>query len=260
MDLDLAGKVAIVTGASRGIGRAIALRLAREGMDVALVARTTEHLDDVRREIDALGREAVAMPADLRDPEAPTRLVAATVGALGRLDLLVNNAGAAKRGDFLALTDEDWIDGYALKFFGAVRMTRAAWPLLQAARGAVVTIAGNGGRTGDREFAIGGSINAALGLLTKALADRGVADGVRVNAINPGIVETDRYRARLQRLAAESGGSEAEAMERMRTLHRVARFGRPEEVADLVAMMASDRVAHLHGAVVDLDGGETRTL
>ncbi|WP_210208601.1 SDR family oxidoreductase [Rhodoplanes roseus] len=249
-----------MTGASRGIGRAIALRLAAEGMDVALVARSGTLLDEVRREIDALGREAVAFPADLRDPEAPARVVAATSGALGRLDLVVNNAGATKRGDFLALTDEDWADGFALKFFGAVRMTRAAWPLLQAVGGAVVIIAGNGGRTGDREFAIGGTVNAALGLLTKALADRGIADGVRVNTINPGIVETDRFQARLKRLVDETGVGEAEAYDRMRAAHRVARFGRPEEVADLVAVMASGRVGYLQGAVVDLDGGETRTL
>lgn len=260
MDLGLGGRVAIVTGASRGIGRAIALRLAQEGMDVALVARSAAALDDVRREIDALGREAVACPADLRDPEVPARIVAETSGALGRLDLLVNNAGATKRGDFLALGDDDWADGFALKFFGTVRMTRAAWPLLQSVRGGVITIAGTGGRTGDRAFAIGGSVNAALGLLTKVLADRGVDDGVRVNTINPGIVETDRLRARLRRVMEETGVSEEEAREAMLTAHRVARFGRPEEVADLVAMMASDRIGHLHGAVVDLDGGETRTV
>jgi 3-oxoacyl-[acyl-carrier protein] reductase len=260
MDLGLADKVALVTGASRGIGRAIALRLAQEGMHVALVARSRDPLEALRREIDALGREAVALPADLRDPEAPARIVATTAGALGRLDLLVNNAGATKRGDFLALTDEDWADGYALKLFGAVRMTRAAWPLLQATGGALISIAGNGGRTGDRDFTIGGSVNAALGLLTKALADRGIAEGVRVNAINPGIVETDRFRARLQRLVAETGVCEAEAYDSMRAAHRVARFGRPEEVADLVAVMASGRIAYLQGAVVDLDGGETRTL
>lgn len=259
MDLGLVGKVAIVTGASRGIGRAVALRLAAEGMDVALVARDADALDTVRRDIDALGRECVAWAADLREPNAATQIVAKTSGALGRLDVLVNSAGATKRGDFLTLTDADWADGFALKFFGTMRMTRAAWPLLQAG-GSVITIAGTGGRTGDAEFAIGGSVNAALGLLTKALADRGIADGVRVNTINPGIIETERFLARLRRVMEETGVSEAQARERMLAEHRIARFGRPEEVADLVAVMASPRFGHLDGAIVDLDGGETRTV
>ncbi|MBK5957488.1 short-chain dehydrogenase [Rhodoplanes elegans] len=260
MDLGLVGKVAIVTGASRGIGRAIALRLAAEGMDIALVARSANALHAVRRDIDALGRECVAWAADLREPNVATEIVAKTSGALGRLDLLVNSAGATRRGDFLTLTDDDWTDGFALKFFGTMRLTRAAWPLLQAAGGSVITIAGTGGRTGDAEFAIGGSVNAALGLLTKVLADRGIADGVRVNTINPGIIETERFFARLGRVMEETGVSEAEAREKMLAAHRVARFGRPEEVADLVAVMASPRFGHLAGAIVDLDGGETRTV
>ena len=243
MDLGLVGKVAIVTGASRGIGRTIALRLAAEGMDIALVARSADALHAVRRDIDALGRECVAWAADLREPNVATEIVAKTSGALGRLDLLVNSAGATKRGDF-----------------GTMRLTRAAWPLLQAVGGSVITIAGTGGRTGDAEFAIGGSVNAALGLLTKALADRGIADGVRVNTINPGIVETERFFARLRRVREETGVSESEARDAMLAAHRIARFGRPEEVADLVAMMASGRLGYLNGAIVDLDGGETRTV
>ena len=105
--------------------------------------------------------------------------------SIGRLDLLVNNAGATKRGDFLALSDSDWADGFALKFFGAMRLSRAAWPHLCSSSGTIVNIVGIGGRTGQAEFAIGGAVNAALLNLTKVLADRGVKDGVRVNAINP---------------------------------------------------------------------------
>jgi 3-oxoacyl-[acyl-carrier protein] reductase len=260
MDLALAGKAALVTGATGGIGRATALRLAREGMDVAVTGRSADRLAALHDEIIAGGGRAVAIAADLREPEAAGRVVATAVAALGRLDLLVNCAGATKRGDVLALDEADWTDGFALKFFGTVRMVRAAWPHLREAAGGIVTVAGNGGRTGDRDFAIGGSVNAALGLLTKALTDRGIGDGVRVNAINPGIVETDRYRVRLARLMAETGLSEQDAAARMRATHRVARFARPEEVADLIAVMASPRLAHLNGAIVDLDGGETRAL
>ena len=125
------------------------------------------------------------MAVDLREPEAPAAVVAAAVAHFGRLDLLVNNAGATKRGDFLTLSEPDWEDGFRLKFFGAVRGCRAAWPHLQTTHGAIVNIVGIGGRTGTAEFAIGGAVNAALLNLTKVLADRGVRDGVRVNAINP---------------------------------------------------------------------------
>ena len=117
---------------------------------------------------------------------APERIREHVLERHGRLDLLVNNAGATKRGDFLELTDADWEDGYALKFFGAMRGARAAWPHLQRSQGGIINIVGIGGRTGSAEFAIGGSVNASALILTKCLADRGLRDGVRVNAINPG--------------------------------------------------------------------------
>jgi NAD(P)-dependent dehydrogenase (short-subunit alcohol dehydrogenase family) len=260
MDLGLAGKIALVTGASRGLGRAIALALAEEGMDVVLTARNQELLDAVAHEIEAMGRRALVCLADLREEPAAAKTVAAGMAKFGRLDLLVNNAGATKRGDFLKLTDADWADGFALKFFGHVRMSRAAWPHLQETKGSIINIAGNGGRTAGSEFTIGGSVNAALALLTKALADRGVADGVRVNAVHPGVFETERFQARVQNYSSAHKVSPEEAYRRMLAEHRIARFGRPEEVGRLVAMMASGRLGHLQGAVIDFDGGETRAV
>src|SRR5512143_3227322 len=156
MDLLLSNKVAIVTGASRGIGKAIAEMLAAEGMKVVLAARTRADLEAVAG---SLPNEALVQAVDLRDPESANRVVAATVERFGRLDLLVNNAGATKRGDFLILTDEEWTDGFALKFYAAMRLARAAWPHLQASRGTIVNIIGVGGRTGSAEFAIGGAVN-----------------------------------------------------------------------------------------------------
>src|SRR5579871_4921991 len=185
MDLQLTSKVGIVTGASRGIGRAIAETLAAEGMRLVLAARSRDLLVELSR---LLPTECLAHAADLRDPGAPAAAVAAAVSRFGRVDLLVNNAGATKRGDFLGLPDADWDDGFALKFFGAMRCCRAAWPHLRAVGGAVVNIVGIGGRTGSAEFAVGGAVNAALLNLTKALADRGVREGVRVNAVNPGAI------------------------------------------------------------------------
>src|SRR5205085_10818032 len=115
----------------------------------------------------------------------------------------------------LALSEQDWADGFALKFFAAVRLSRAAWPHLAASRGCIINIAGVGGRTGSAEFTIGGSVNAAMLNLTKSLADRGVREGVRVNAINPGSIRTDRLVTRVRRLAAEEGVTEEEAARRM---------------------------------------------
>jgi 3-oxoacyl-[acyl-carrier protein] reductase len=257
MDLQLADKIGIVTGASRGIGRAIAQALAGEGMRLALVARSRGQLEDLAA---SLPVPSLVQVADLRDADAPAVVVAAAVQRFGRLDLLVNNAGATIRGDFLTLTDADWQDGFALKFFGAMRCCRAAWPHLQATRGAIINIVGIGGRTGSAEFTIGGAVNAAVLNLTKALADRGVLDGVRVNAINPGSIATERLRTRVERLAAEKQVPADRAGAEMARALRVDRFGEPEEIAAVVAFLASTGAAYCQGAVVDVDGGQTRPL
>jgi 3-oxoacyl-[acyl-carrier protein] reductase len=257
VDLQLAGKVAIVTGASRGIGRAIAQTLAAEGMRLVLAARSGDLLDDLAA---SLGVDCLAQAVDLRAPAAPAQMVAAAAARFGRIDLLVNNAGATTRGDFLSLTDASWADGFALKFFGAMRCCRAAWPDLVASQGCIVNIVGVGGRTGSAEFTIGGAVNAALLNLTKALADRGVRDGVRVNAINPGSIATDRLQTRIARFAAEQGIDEAAAARRLVEAQKVARFGEPAEVARAVAFLASPQAAYCQGAILDIDGGQTRTL
>lgn len=257
MDLQLGGKVAIVTGASKGIGRSIAEVLSAEGMKVVLTARSADQLQDLAG---SLKTESLVQAADLRDPAVPAQVVAATVAKFGGIDLVVNNAGATKRGDFLSLTDEDWADGFALKFFGAMRLSRAAWPHLMQRKGSIVSIIGVGGRTGQAEFAIGGSVNAAGMNLTKVLADRGVIDGVRVNAINPGAIATERLQVRVRSFAKEQGISDADAAVKLPRRMGVARFGEPAEIAWTVAFLASPQAAYLQGAVIDVDGGMTRTL
>lgn len=257
MDLQLTNKVVIVTGASRGIGRAIAATLSAEGMRVAVVARTRAALEELAA---SLPNECLVVAADLREAEAPARVVAAVVERFSGLDVLVNNAGATKRGDFLSLPDADWEDGYALKFFGAMRMCRAAWQHLQGRRGSIVNIVGIGGRTGRAEFAIGGSVNAALLNLTKVLADRGTEDGVRVNAINPGSIVTERLQGRIAVLARERGLGLEAAGQVMASEMGVPRFGRPEEIANAVAFLASAKADYIHGAILDADGGATKTL
>lgn len=257
MDFLLDGKVALVTGASRGIGRAIARVLSEEGVRLVLAARSSDDLHDLSSSLPA---PSVAWPTDLRDPEAPGLAVAEAVARYGSLDLLINNAGATKRGDFLTLTESDWTDGYALKFFGAVRASCAAWPHLRTAGGSIVNVVGIGGRTAKAEFTIGGSVNAALLNLTKALADRGVRDGVRVNAVNPSSISTERLQARIEALAAEREISLEAAREEMASALGVPRFGEPVEVARAVAWLASPLSSYCQGAILDVDGGQTRTL
>jgi len=257
MDLGLSGKVAIVTGASRGIGRAIAETLASEGMNLVLVARSGDLLEALAK---SLPTECLAQASDLREPDAPDRVIANAIARFDRVDVLVNNAGATQRGDFLTLSDELWSDGFALKFFGAMRCCRAAWPHLKSSKGSIINIAGIGGRTGSAEFAIGGSVNAALLNLTKVLADRGLKDGVRVNAINPGSIATERLQKRLERFASEQGIDREQAAQRMSQAMGVARFGDPSEIARAVAFLASPQSAYCQGAILDVDGGQTRTL
>lgn len=257
MNLELGGKVAIVTGASRGIGRSIAVTLAGEGATVVLVARSKEQLDEVSR---SCGTQCFAYAADLRAPDAATNVVLTSIAQFGKIDILVNVAGATRRGDFLALTDEEWQDGFELKFFGAMRLCRAAWPHLRKTHGSIVNIVGVGGRTPRAESAIGGSVNSALLSLTKALADRGLQDGVRVNAVNPGPVETERLQARVKSYAnARSIDSELAAEQLAHSLG-ISRFGTPEEIANVVAFLSSPVASYCHGSMVDVDGGQTRTL
>jgi NAD(P)-dependent dehydrogenase (short-subunit alcohol dehydrogenase family) len=253
----LNARVAIVTGASRGIGAAIARTLADAGCHVAAAARSREALEAV---VDALPVAGLAHACDLSQPDSAAELVEATIARFGRIDIVVNNAGATPRGDFLAFDDAAWADGFALKFFGAVRLCRAAWPHLVESQGCIVNIAGIGGRTGNAEFTIGGSVNAALLNLTKALADRGVRDGVRVNAINPSSIATERTQVRIDRLAAERGIAADVASQELARELRVARFGTPQEIASVVAFLASDAASYMQGAIVDVDGGQTRTL
>ena len=260
MPQPLQGKISIVTGASRGIGRSIALRLAAAGSMVVLCARDQQLLDDAAAEIRSAGGTAETIALDLRAPDSGKRVVDFTTNRFGLLDIVVNNAGATKRGEFLELTDDDFADGFALKYFGAVRLTRAAWPHLKAASGSVVFISGAGGRTPGAQFTIGGSVNAALLSLTKALADQGLRDGVQVNAINPGTIRTARYTARLNALAKERGLDPA-AAEREYVKHgSITRIGEPEEIAAMVELMVGPEGKMFHGALIDMDAGSTKTI
>jgi len=260
METRLKGKTAIVTGASRGIGREIAMRLAGEGAQVVLCARDGNLLEDAVKQIEAGDGHAAALGVDLREMDAAQRTVDFTLKTYARIDIVINNAGATKRGEFLQLTDEDWSDGFALKFFGAVRLTRAAWPHLKASAGSVLNISGVGGRMPGPLFTIGGSVNAALLSFTKAMADIGISDVVQVNAVNPGNIRTERYQRRLEATAKEQGTDVQTAERKIIESARTTRIGEPQDIAALVAFVVSPEGRFLQGSLIDMDGGATKVI
>jgi NAD(P)-dependent dehydrogenase (short-subunit alcohol dehydrogenase family) len=261
MDLGLNGKIALITGANRGIGAAIAVELAKEGVHVCLVARDLTKLNEVAATIrDTANARAVVHAADLREPAAAADSVKVAIDTFGRLDILVNNAGATKRADFFTLSDEDFLDGFALKFHGYVRMTRAAWPHLREVKGNIINIVGVGSRAGSAEFTIGGAVNVAILNFTKAMADIGIKDGVRVNAINPGLIETERFGRNIERTMRNRSCSREAAIAFLLAGHGTTRVGRPDEIGAMTAFLASGRADFLQGSIIDVDGGATRSL
>ena len=260
MELGLRGKVALVTGSSRGIGRGVALAFAAEGCDLLLTGRDAAALDEVAKSIRDKGRKAAVTVLDLRDPDAPAALVENVKKEFGGLDILVNNAGTTKRGDFFTLTDADWAEGYGLKFFAHVRLARAVWPLLKERRGSLIAIGGTSGRKPEKSFTIGSSVNAAVAAFTKCLADLGKEDGVQVNCIHPSLVETERQWRRIRAEVQRTGESEEKVREQFCRETGFTRYGKVEDVADFVTFIVSSRATWLHGATVDLDGGEIPVL
>jgi len=260
MELGLKGKVALVTGSSRGIGRGVALAFAEESCDLMLTGRDEAALAEVAETIRGKGRKAAVSVLDLREPTAPAALIEAVKREFGQLDILINNAGTTKRGDFFELSDADWADGYALKLFAHVRLARAAWPLLKARRGSLVAIGGTSGRKPEKHFTIGSSVNAAVAAFTKCLADLGKDDHVQVNCIHPSLVETERQWKRIRAEVERTGEPEDKVRERFCRAIGLMRYGAVEDVADLVTFIVSSRATWLHGATIDLDGGEIPVL
>ena len=261
MAAELDGKVALISGASRGIGRAIAGRLAQQGCDCIIAARTEETLRQAAQQItDQSGRRVEICAVDLRTSEGCSALHAQVEEQFGRLDILINNAGATKGGPFLEQDDALWEDGFALKFYACVRLSRLCWPLLKESSGSVVNIVGGFARTPDPDFMIGGAVNAAMGNFTKALAGLGLRDDVNVNAVYPGLTETRRVEEIFTMRAEMRGMSPEQVRADMVKKEGIRRLGRPEDVAALVAFLCSPRSRHVHGTAVAVDGGATAGL
>ena len=249
--------VALVTGASSGIGRATALRLAKDFSRIALIARDADKLRQVATQIEADGAKALTIELDLGNPTAARTAIERTLAVFGRIDALLNIAGAVPGLDVFQMTDEQWDAGMALKFHGARRLALRAWEALKKTNGSVVFMSGNSAVFAKAPYAAVGSINAAIVALAKAFADRGLKDGVQVNSILPGPVMTDRRKSYLAHWAPIHNVSVEDATQAFLIQSGIARYGRPEEIASVAAFLASEEASYITGADILVDGGYT---
>lgn len=250
MELQLTGKQALVTGASKGIGKAIALGLAAEGCAVTLVSRDEAALRRVAEEVAAAGGTAArVIPADL-SRQAEVERVASEAGAL---DILVNNAGAIPAGGLLDVSDAAWRAGWDLKVFGTIGLSRALYPALRASRGVIVNIIGAAGERMNPDYIAGSTGNAALMAFTRSLAIGAAKDGIRVMGINPGPVATERNEVLLRARATKELGD----AERWREFQSSMPFGRAatvDEIAAAAAFLASPRSGYTNGSILTING------
>jgi 3-oxoacyl-[acyl-carrier protein] reductase len=252
--------VAIVTGASQGIGQATAIRLARDFSSIVLAARDRANLEKTAEVVKAAGAEPLVVDTDLSVAAAATTIVDRTLVAFGRIDALLNIAGAVPQIDLLEMTDEQWDSGMALKLHGARRLTIAAWPALKEAKGAVVMMSGNSALFPKAPYAAVGTINAAIVALAKAFSDQGIADGVQVNSVLPGPVMTGRRRSYLAHWAPLHDMTVEEATAKFPAEAGIARYGEPEEIAELMAFLVSPGARWMTGSTLRMDGGEVKSI
>jgi hypothetical protein len=252
MDLNLKGKLALITGASRGIGRAVAEALGAEGCDLVLTSRTAADLDSAKVALEKRGKMSVrTIAADLSD--------SSTVGRLAKefpaIDILINNAGAIPGGQLTEIDEARWRAAWDLKVFGTINMTRAFYPLMKARGGGVIiNVIGNAARTRDPEYICGVTANAGLTAFTQSLGSTSLRDGIRVNAVSPGPTATDRLVGLASKKAQERF-SDPKRWPELFTSVPGGRVGEPEEIASMVAFLASPKSNYTSGAVITLDAG-----
>jgi 3-oxoacyl-[acyl-carrier protein] reductase len=252
--------VAVVTGASQGIGSSTAVRLARDFGAVVVVARNRAKLEDTAGAVREVGAKPLIIDLDLSERTAAKKVVEQTLAAFGRIDALLNIAGAVPQIDLFEMTDEQWDAGMALKLHGARRLTLEAWPALKAAKGSVVLISGNSAVFPKAPYAAVGTINAAIIALAKAFSDRGITDGVQVNSVLPGPVMTGRRRSYLEHWAPLHNMTIEEATERFPREAGITRYGDPQDIAELMAFLVSPTARWMTGATVRMDGGEVKSI
>lgn len=252
--------VAVVTGASQGIGYSTAVRLARDFSSIVLIARNRAKLEETAKAVESVGAKALVLGQDLSEQAAAKKVVEQTLAKFGRIDALLNIAGAVPQIDLFEMTDEQWDIGMALKLHGARRLTIEAWPALKSAQGAVVMISGNSAISPKAPYAAVGTINAAIIALAKAFSDRGITDGVQVNSVLPGAVMTNRRRSYLDHWAPLHNMSVEEATKKFPRNAGISRYGQPEEIADLMAFLVSPAARWITGASIRMDGGEVKSI
>ncbi|MCJ7838682.1 MAG: SDR family oxidoreductase [Burkholderiales bacterium] len=257
MDLELKGKVAIVTGGSQGIGRATAMRLAAEGASVVIAARGRELLDEVAAEIRAAGGKVAAVQADVSRAEDCARLVADAVKAFGRLDILVNNAGTSATGEFESVTDDMWQADFELKLFAAIRLVRLAIPHMEQQGGGRIVNITNIGAKQPRAKSMPTTVTRAAGLaFTKALSKEFAPQQILVNTICIGLVRAGQHETK-----AAAAGIELEQFYSDRGKEvPLGRVGRAEEVANAIAFLVSGAASYITGSSINLDGGASAVL
>jgi 3-oxoacyl-[acyl-carrier protein] reductase len=252
--------VAIVTGSSSGIGKATAIRLSRDFSAIVLAARSGTGLGEAAEQVRANGAEPLVIDMDLMAPAAAETVVSRTLAKFGRIDALLNIAGAVPGIDLFQMADEQWNEGMELKLHGARRLTLRAWEALKAAKGAVVLMAGNTAEVPSASAAAVGVINAAIVALAKAFADRGLTDGIRVNSVSPGPVMTNRRLAMIEKWASAHKVGIGEARQALLTQARIARYGEPQDIAELIAFLVSPAAQWMTGTQLRIDGGEVKSI
>ena len=252
--------VAIVTGASQGIGRSTAIRLAKDFSAVVLVARNGDALKEVADVVRAAGAEPLNIVLDLGNVESPGTVIETALDGYGRIDALLNIAGAVPQIDLFEMSDEQWYAGMELKLHGARRLTIRAWDALKANNGSVVFMSGSAALDPKPAFAAVAATNAAIIAMAKAFAEQGIKDGVQVNSIVPGAVMTGRRQSFLEKWAPAHHMSIEEATKKFPEEAGISRYGQPEEIAELLAFMVSPAAKWMTGSSVRMDGGEVKGI
>ncbi len=262
MDLQLTGKTALVTGGSEGIGKGIAIALAKEGVDIAMCARRKDVLEATAAEIArATNRKIVAIPADLRKDAAAKNFIEQAHKALGRVDIMINNAGSAAGGVIEHLTEDDWEKGMQLKFMGYVRCLRYVLPIMvKQGGGRVVNLIGNDGVKPSYWEICPGAANAAGQNLTMSLAGQYGKHGVSFCAVNPGPVRTERWVGLVKAMSRDMKLSYEQADQLAPSSIPMGRIAEVEEVANLVVMLASPLMHMVNGTMIEIDGGQEKSL